>query len=383
MIQLIEKIKVLNEKTKIINTYQKRINELSDEQFNMFRICGVNHYETTHSSILTELLKNDSSHSFGNKFFEAFLDTLKKENIIPEGYHFSLNEVKVLPEYAINSLGRIDILIKNENQCIIVENKIYASDQFEQLKRYEEYARKSYDNFHLLYLTLWGDEASEQSASGVDYKQISYKHTITKWLERCIEISARNPVIRETLIQYINHINHLTNNKTLSPMNKEIIQLLANEENIDALFTIGESLTEVKNHLINKVFIPQLDEICKDLGLINESREYDRVNTSWSSFLIVNPNWRYYKINFEFQTKGLRNLIKGINHKERGVRNDTTFGVLKLKFKKNNENWVYSDFQEYNYWGKDAMIAIKNGEMAEIFNNEIKRILRETEGLDM
>ncbi|MCP2027183.1 hypothetical protein L1276_002340 [Flavobacterium sp. HSC-32F16] len=76
MLELLERIKILNK-------YQKEISDLSEERFNIFRICGVNHYEVTHSAILTELLSNDSSHSFGTAFLTAFLKTLKKENLLP------------------------------------------------------------------------------------------------------------------------------------------------------------------------------------------------------------------------------------------------------------------------------------------------------------
>ena len=137
------------------------------------------------------------------------------------------------------------ILITNINQCIIIENKIYANDQQNQLKRYETFAKQNFKNHLLLYLTLYGDEASEFSAKDSDYKLISYGQTMINWLERCVEIAAKNPVIRETLIQYINHLKYLTNNTTLSKMNDEIIEILSLNENIDATFTIGERLNDV------------------------------------------------------------------------------------------------------------------------------------------
>ena len=374
----------LLEKVKIINKYQKQISDLSDDKFNMFRICGVNHYEVTHSSILTELLSSDSSHSFGTKFLQSFIETLKRNNIIDEDYNFPLINIKVIPEFSINSLGRIDIMIKNENQCIIIENKIYAGDQFEQLKRYDQYARNNYKDYQLLYLTLWGDEASEQSSLNINYKQISYSNTIIDWLEKCIQISARSPIIRETLIQYVNHIKYLTNNTSSMKMNEEFIELLSKEENIEALFTIGERLNDVRNHLINKTLIPQLTAVSEELNIINSSEEGDRINKAWSSFNFTPPNWKFYRVGFEFEAKNLRNLMVGIYHKDPSIKNENTFNLLKPSFKKNNDNWVWSDFPKYNnYWGKDAMVAISNGEMANIFRSEIEKILELTKDLDM
>lgn len=377
MLQLLDKIKILNK-------YQKKISDLSsEERFNMFKICGVNHYEVTHSSILRELLSNNSSHNFGDKFFIAFLKTLKRENLLSEDYHFSLEDIKVIPEFSIGELGRIDILIKNSYQCIIIENKIYADDQKEQLKRYETYAKNNFTDYKLFYLTLYGDEASEDSAQDSNYSTISYNHTIINWLERCVEISAKSPVIRETLIQYINHLKFLTNNTSLSKMNNEIIELLSQNDNIEATFTIGERLNDVKNHLINKVFLPQLNDLCKELNLINDSDEYDRVNTSWAGFRIINPNWNFFKIALEFEARGLRNSIIGVTYINPDNRKDEIFEILKGRFKDKNKNWVWNDFPKYNSWNKDAMIAIQNGEMKNIFKTEIENILSKTKDLEM
>lgn len=376
MLQLIEKIKILNR-------YQKKINEISEERFNIFRICGVNHYEVTHSSILTELLSNQSSHNFGMKFLIAFIEILKNENILSSDYNFEYEDVKVIPEFSVGGLGRIDIFIKNRNQCIIIENKIYANDQYEQLKRYETYGKNNFKDCKLLYLTLFGDEASEESAKDSEYLSISYAHTIINWLEKCIEISAKNPVIRETLIQYINHLKYLTNNTSLSKMNNEIIEILSQTDNIEATFTIGERLNDVKNHLINKVLLTQLNEICKDLELEMETEEYDRVNTAYSSFIFYHPNWKTFKIGFEFETKGLRNLITGIVHIDRNIRNDKTFDKLKEFFPSKNDFWVWSQFPKYSNWNKDAMQAIATGEMANIFKSEIERLLEISKEMEM
>ncbi|MDP5200073.1 PD-(D/E)XK nuclease family protein [Flavobacterium sp. DG2-3] len=377
MLQLLDKIKILNK-------YQKEISDLSsEERFNIFRICGVNHYEVTHSAILTELLSNNSSHNFGNKFFVAFLKILKRENLLSDDYHFSLEDMKVITEFSIGELGRIDIIIKNHNQCLIVENKIYANDQEEQLKRYETFAKNNFGDYKLFYLTLFGDEASENSSQDSNYTTVSYSHTIINWLERCVEISAKTPVIRETLIQYINHLKFLTNNTSLSKMNNEIIELLSQNDNIEATFTIGERLNDVKNHLINKILLPQLSDLCKELNLDNISEEYDRVNRSWAGFQFTHPEWKFFKIAFEFEARGLRNSIIGLTHINRDIRKDVTFEILKGKFNGKNDYWVWNDFPKYNSWNKDAMIAIQNGEMKNLFKAEIESILLKTQGLEM
>ena len=111
----------------------------NEDTFNMFRICGVNHYENTHSSILAELLDPNASHQFEHKFLDAFIQTLIKLDILPPEYQFAYQDVAVHREYS-TPYGRLDILITNSlDEALLIENKIYASDQYEQLKRYHTF----------------------------------------------------------------------------------------------------------------------------------------------------------------------------------------------------------------------------------------------------
>ena len=124
-----------------VATITQKNNELLDAtggRFNMFRICGVNHYENTHSAIIAELLNPNGSHSLKSAFLEAFLDLISKD-FIPTS--FNPSSATVYTEYTTDN-GRIDILIEdNQKNALIIENKIYATDQYEQLKRYNQYAQ--------------------------------------------------------------------------------------------------------------------------------------------------------------------------------------------------------------------------------------------------
>jgi len=377
-------IKSLLDKIKLVIKYNSRLNESENNNFNIFKICGVNHYENTHSSIIAEFLKVDGKHGFKDKFLQAFLDVLKFEKIIDLDFNFSFNGVKIYTELVIND-GRIDIIItNNEKQALVIENKIYASDQYQQLKRYSEYCQKEFkSNFLLFYLTLFGDEASKKSSKNIEYKQISYSDIIINWLEKCVEISARNAIVRETLIQYINHLKELTGQDMNSQQNDDLIKLLSNKENIHATLLIGENINGVKNHILNKVFLPQLSDVCDELGLINISTECDWVNTSWAGFKIKNPKWKYFKISTEFESKGLRNCIIGFNHIDSKIRYEKTFENLKTLMKKSNSNWAWKDFPEFTNWNSNALISIIDGKMVDIFKREIKQLLEISKNLEM
>ena len=150
-----------------VATITQKNNELLDAtggRFNMFRICGVNHYENTHSAIIAELLNPKGSHSLKSAFLEAFLNLIDKDSIPTT---FNPSTATAYTEYTTDN-GRIDILIEDDQKnALIIENKIYAPDQREQLKRYNQYAQKQYRAYKIYYLTLLGDKASEQSGEGV------------------------------------------------------------------------------------------------------------------------------------------------------------------------------------------------------------------------
>lgn len=375
--------KLLQEVNWIIKNRKSELAK-NDDSFNMFRICGVNHYENTHSSILAELLDPNGSHQLHHKFLDAFINTLIKSGILPPEYVFGYQDVEVHREYATR-FGRLDILIKNSSgEAILIENKIYANDQFEQLKRYHAFGVQQYGTaFKLLYLTLWGNESPQIAPDKTDYLQVSYCEVILDWLERCIEIAVRSPIVRETLIQYSNHLKELTNQNTTSAMDKELIDQLSLTENLDAVFMISANLGNVKNNLINTVFLKQLEELGEEMGLDLLSDPGDYVNTSWAGFQFSVPHWKNYKVLIEFGAQGLRNCIIGLAPKNDQV-DTSALSKIKEKVGGGNARLAYTRFPKYQNWQADAMKAIISGEMKAIIKNEINKffeLLAEVEGV--
>ena len=205
-----ENIQNLLNQVAIISNKNTEILDATGGRFNMFGVCGVSHYENTHSAIIAEFLRTDGSHGLKAKLLEYFIkmfcnDALKQD--------FDCENARVVTEYSVGE-GRIDIVIEDrKNRAIIIENKIYAGDQWEQLRRYNNFAEVKYGkgNYQIFYLTLRGDDASEQSGQDVDYTCISYETHIIAWLEKCVCAAVRLPIVRETINQYINHLKSLTN----------------------------------------------------------------------------------------------------------------------------------------------------------------------------
>lgn len=232
------------------------------ERFNMFQICGVDHYEVMHSAIIASFLDPNGNHGQRDKFLKAFI------SIVDDKTGIETSSCSVYTEYVTNE-GRIDILIEDKKgKGIIIENKVYAADQWEQLKRYDRFSKDKYgeSNYTIYYLTLDKHDASDSSAGEIAYNCISYGEHILNWIEECIKESATTPLIRETLIQYSNHIKQLTN-QDMDTMNKEALieMMINNPEAIAVLFSVQE---EYKKFAFDKYVKPAFEDFCKDNNLI-------------------------------------------------------------------------------------------------------------------
>lgn len=294
-----DKIKNLLNQVSIISNKNAEILDATGGRFNMFRVCGVNHYEKTHSAIIAEFLNPNGTHGLKSQLLECFIETLGN-NFSIQG--FNCENAKVYTEFSIDEYGRIDILIedKQRQKVIIIENKIYANDQWEQLKRYNKYAEGEYQkgNYQILYLTLWGNEASEQSGSGVPYLTISYKETIINWLEKCVAIASRFPIVRETIVQYINHLKELTNQDMDNRNKEEITEILSKIENLKAARIIYHNYLATFDAIIKRHFNPKMEEFAEQKGL---EYHYEKSEEYYVRFYFTNPLWQgKYWIGFTF-----------------------------------------------------------------------------------
>lgn len=285
-----------------INKKNTEILDATGGRFNIFRICGVNHYENTHSSILAEFLNPQGSHSLKNQFLDAFLETIGKSFILKD---FDTTNATVHTEYVTDN-GRIDILIKDHKKnAIIIENKIYACDQHEQLIRYDSSAKKYFEHYQIYYLTLFGREASEQSAGKAQYCTISYAETIIQWLDKCIALAVRSPLVRETLIQYSNHIKQLTNQDMSNKNQEEITSLLAKFHDLKAIQSIYFNYHKIFDQIAKKYFNPKMGDFAKAFAeekKIELEYHYENSNEYHINFYLRNPNWKEINcISFEFE----------------------------------------------------------------------------------
>ena len=359
-----------------VSITNKKNDELLDSvggRFNMFRILGVDHYEITHSSILSELLSPQGSHGLKYKFLHSFIDIVGLNEFIKD---FDYHDATVETEVSVGN-GRIDILINdNKGHALIIENKIYASDQWEQLKRYNEFAINKYGvaNYKIFYLTLSGKEASINSGQNIDYKPISYDNDIILWLDQCVDLSSRFPLVRETINQYINHLKKLTNQDMDTKNKEDIVKILSSsKENVQAAFTIFENVGALKELIISNYLNPQLHEIAKELEIEVSSELKGMARYSGFSFSI--PTWKYFKIDFEFEGNYLMQLGYMYTLKDSNEKPLETNSTLRQKFRHQNSNtkipYGWSDMSRFSSWNNETFLSVLSGEV----KNEIKRVV--------
>ena len=370
----------------------------------------------THSAFLAALLNPNGSHGMGDSFLNLFLNEINFNDLDTKTSFIEIEKNAGFISKEYENGGRIDILIQDcKGRAIIIENKIYAGDQYKQLYRYYQYGKNNYTDFKLIYLNLYGNNPSDGSTKGYettlelgkDFHVISYRDTITKWLSNCINKNEiiEKPTVKETIEQYIKLIKNLTGQSKQKNMEKNIAEIISsNSENIEAAFIIARSsLIGVKENLI-KQLAKQLEDRAKskdiyfksypNWGLENEETSVD--------FLIPNSK-KSIKIKFLFDYI-FCDLSIGLDAEDCQKENPIEFAKLRTEIckilsyigeEKKFTNWLFLHYYSNNNsetpygglsnWNNRTKIwtDIPNGKTADFLFNIILDIIDKLKGIDL
>ncbi len=269
----------MSEIHELLRAAQRVIEDVKAKQtegagFNVFRLCGVDHYETMHSKILAEFLSPQGSHGQGDFFLKRFCMLLKR--LCDFKGEFSA-AATVATEYSgyirSDSIGRFDILIEDDTtkSVCIIENKIFAGEQPKQLERYAKWLeerRKKDWNAILVFLTLNGKKAWSIK-EGVPYQRLAYVNKqksdvpcFTDWINTCCkELPGVSPV-KYALEQYKNHIGNLATGEAI--MTNEIVEMLK-QGNMKSARLISDAFYTAKEE-IEISFFREIGETLKSTG---------------------------------------------------------------------------------------------------------------------
>lgn len=260
--------KVIIKELALIDNKYDAIARATGSNYNIFQVLRIETKEvTTHSRMISDLLNPEGWHGMGSLFLELFLESVEMEKPATFDYVRCTTESNYGPIDAENLTGgSLDILLEGLGKPIVIENKIFAGDQENQLLRYYNQLNKDCD---LFYLTLFGKEPSKESTGGLDLniKTISYNKHILEWLENCHHLSIDRPLLRETLKQYINSVKTLTGQSMNDEKNKEIFSKI--EKNKESLADLYIQLKSFANNHLDKLVGEIDDKIRQDYPLDN------------------------------------------------------------------------------------------------------------------
>ncbi len=364
------------------------------ECFNIFQILGVSTSEVRlHSAFLAELLNPNASHGLLSKFLSSFLDNVIRRENAP--FEFDVDSAKVSVEYNVGSIsddytegGRIDLMVQDKNkQTIIIENKIYAGDQPCQMFRYNQFAKNdlqlSDNQLRLLYLTLNGNEPSEVSLNKAVFKyyRISYRDDILTWLDCCLSIAALKPMVRETILQYINNLKYILSIMETSNNNK-FLDVLTSEDNVETALAILANAGEIHNR-IRENFIEEIHKLCVSYGYTFKCDEGVRTASHNNWIHITDPKI----IDVEFRI-GVKSHTNSDGYRMCFVSLTRQKPNCEYKFWQNENptddefpfGWTYlwgEDGETGRWWRWDDIDTLKdmaNGKMLKFIERQLQQI---------
>ena len=279
---------------------QERLKKEKEEGkcFNVFSALDICSDEMRlHSRLLATLLNPKASHGLGNEFLKLFLIALG----LPEDYITYCKEQIVerpIGEVTETTGGRIDIILEDRGHAVIIENKIYAGDQPNQLLRYHNYGVKQFgeNNFKLVYLTLNGSEPSSDSLGGghFEFIKLSYAQDILGLLDRLMTTYPQKPIHR-TIKDYITIIKQLTHQDMDTKYQQSIIEEAIKYDNID----VTSELLLLREQIGEKLRKDYIIKPLKDLGF-NERQDdngalWKSLDSKKNHFIVIKTDKTYWK----------------------------------------------------------------------------------------
>ncbi len=350
------------------------------ENYNLFSILNIERYELKHSALIANLLDPKGSHGCGDAFLRAFFEIALKERAYPfeDCTHLHSYTEYYTGPIAGDTGGRIDILVKSSCYGLIIENKIYAGDQDKQLTRYDNYGKKTFgaDRYLLVYLTLYGYDASKEStatksAEEVGYLRLSYAEDILRWLEQCVRLADNKPLVRESLNQYIRTIKQLTYQDMNQKDIRKIIDLAVDHPEVVA--TLSSKRDAIAQGIRKKYIFAELKKYADQKGWLYDDSEssYNEEEPKirfrkegWDGSIIISADSENKKSNYGWWM----NLWIGIDSKEAGAKK---LACLEKQSPEYPMGWEY--LTTPNWYSAENFPAMKTSVAEEIISklNEI------------
>ena len=165
---------------------------------NVWEAVNIARSELKHCSFLRWLLDPRGSHYQGDLFLRRFIESFS-ESFPREIPKDELSSCKVKSEDFYHGVGRVDISITGRSFIIVIEAKIDAGEQEQQMARYEQLkSQYSHKNVVIVFLTKDGrDPTSGKSHLCIPIKWKDIGEICKEFVKEC-----KNPWLAELVRQY-------------------------------------------------------------------------------------------------------------------------------------------------------------------------------------
>lgn len=330
------------------------------EKYSVFSALGVERSELIHSAFIKDLLDPKGMHGMKDTFLKSFLNHVGlDEDFLESTSVISIKEMYIGVKTE-KSGGQVDIVLDDhKGGGVIIENKVDAGDQENQLLRYDNYAKKYFKkDYRLLYLTLDGHKPS---ASSIDNKEldklhlISYRKEILEWLKDCVKQAYNKPLIRETINQYIQLLKKLTNMTMDEQYLKDTAAcVIKNKSNVEAVTAIIQSRSHISSALRNRMF-GELEKYAEENNLSFEKRHEDN-----PCIILSREEWHSYILIKSDNKKGEKRCWKNM------------FITVSGSDKK---EWLPNEYRDWHE--TESYIAMYNGDITKWIEDKVDKMLCE------
>jgi hypothetical protein len=314
-----------------------------------------------HSKIIASLLDTNGKHYQENLFLKKFLEVVGITD-----FDTKSSKIEIEKSGKEQKDGRIDIYLTDGKKHIIIENKINAEEQKNQIQRYVEIVYQNiedinHDDIWILYLSKNGKKPTSRSLGNLEintgflmekedkkakFKVISYKKDIVNWLNKCIKEVENLSNLKESLKIYKEVVEKITKQYRQKgvAMSEFLIQNLDCVENA---YILHENFSKAMAKVANK-FLKGLEKYseleCVNSKISDKNIVYDSKKLeSWfdnkkniGSFFKINEEWLLF---FWFGKKNFHIGVIPFIEENNKFKLDNE-NIEKLEIFKNLKNYI-------------------------------------------
>lgn len=302
-----------------------------------------------HSRVIGSMLDIDGLHYQGSLFLEKFLEVLNIKN-----FEFDINKSSLKLEY-----HKIDLYLTDGQKHIIIENKVYADDQKDQIKSYinkikNENENLQYTDILVIYLSINRKQPSKYSLDDLTiienhiynkeykttlFKNINYESEVIEWLKVCLHEIQNITNLNESILQYLAVVEKVTNKYKEKVM--PLKDLLLENDNLKLITDLEKPIKDAKAQVQYDFWI----SLRKNLNKVGHD------------FKLVDGY---------FNDIELKEKVKNFYHNKKSNRN---YGLKKDIFKI-NDKYTLSFYIEVDWHIFYGFTLSENGKRKEISQNK-------------